>query len=196
MCNVIDLENARSRRFCLDTLAELARIDPRITDRAERLARLEEQEVKVYTAEEVAKLLGTSKRAVWGWIRDGKLGAVLVSKKAGYRISEADLVAWYEANRVVPGQEAPVENKRPGGGRMNAQPSEEFEVRQRAMRQVFGRDLQAWCAERGIPVTPEARARFFEEERQADQERTARGELPEYLPWFLIEGWLDQEEDE
>ena len=49
---------------------------------------------RFYTVAEVAALLRVRVTTVQGWLRDGKLTGVAVSRKSGYRIAEADLEAF------------------------------------------------------------------------------------------------------
>ena len=51
---------------------------------------------KPMKAQEVAKLLRVTKRTVLEWIRSGDLPAAELGRRAGYRISEQDLQAFWK----------------------------------------------------------------------------------------------------
>ena len=54
---------------------------------------------KLYTCEQVAERYGVKTLTVWDWIRNKKLAAIKIGKS--YRVTDADLTAFEEANRTV-----------------------------------------------------------------------------------------------
>ena len=53
----------------------------------------------LYTCEQVAERYGVKTLTVWDWIRNKKLAAIKIGKS--YRVTDADLTAFEEANRTV-----------------------------------------------------------------------------------------------
>jgi excisionase family DNA binding protein len=56
-------------------------------------------ENKLYTVDDVAKLLTVHPDTVRNWIKSGELAAIDLGGRAGYRISEVDLNAFLQKRR-------------------------------------------------------------------------------------------------
>ena len=57
--------------------------------------------MKIYTVKEIGKLYSLTENFIREEIKSGKLKAVSFGCRAGYRITEDDLIAWMDAKRGI-----------------------------------------------------------------------------------------------